>query len=529
MKQEGNKKIFIIIIACAIVTSFQLFSILEKKTITDDEGISYIAATGHQSEYDTNRPKGRWIEAGEWKKLWTPDEKFCFRTIGRDIAELDIHPPLYFWFLHVWLLAFGTSTIAGPLLNLMLFSVVFCMVVITGMKFLDSFRLAICSAIVWGVSPSVLEYVKEARQYTLLALFTIIMLYLVLTLIQSKKPKWYLYPLIAFVSACGMLTHYYFSLVIMAAFIALWFAGKAADQWKKILYLTLAEIGASILFISLHPLFLASFQRQQQQAQTFFIVDIFNRAKTTITAFTSFSFPGDFTKAGFILLIIIAVFLIIKLFRKKYPLEYCRKKLSLEQKPILIFFIFIIIGISALYIGFISPEHAMKSKYLSIAHIFIAYVIFILVGFFQLKVQNIMIGCLIVWQLTMGFFFIRSENIRYIKSDISFALEASPDKILLDNEERGIVPTVLWYFNDTTIVFAANQEYLIKNSNNWIDSLNSKTLYISDLGYGNSFEKRQQITDLILSHGYLIKESQSVRFNNTHLVSNILNKPAANM
>ena len=94
-----------------------------KKTIDPDEGISYMAATGHLGEYfgvDDQSPYGTWVEASDWKRFIQIEEKFCFKQISSDLARHDIHPPLYFWLLHLWSLIFGVHLWTGPSLNIMI-------------------------------------------------------------------------------------------------------------------------------------------------------------------------------------------------------------------------------------------------------------------------------------------------------------------------------------------------------------------------------------------------------------------------
>ena len=76
-----------------------------KGWVANDEGISYLAATGHQAEYalvtsERRPPYGTRTPAANWKRLVNPGEKGALGRIGPDLARYDIHPPLYFWLLH---------------------------------------------------------------------------------------------------------------------------------------------------------------------------------------------------------------------------------------------------------------------------------------------------------------------------------------------------------------------------------------------------------------------------------------------
>jgi hypothetical protein len=82
----------------------------DKQVLTHDESISFLAATCHQGAYDRmlasgTPPLGQWVPAASWQRFLRVDQRFCFRTISRDLSTTDIHPPAYFWLLHAWGLA----------------------------------------------------------------------------------------------------------------------------------------------------------------------------------------------------------------------------------------------------------------------------------------------------------------------------------------------------------------------------------------------------------------------------------------
>ncbi len=112
-----------ILMTVALLLRLEL--IANKKTMQHDEAISYLAAAGHQRDYALTvgagrPPAGEWVSAREWQRFMEPDRSFIFGQIAHDLADYDIHPPLYFWLLHGWILIFGTTEWAGPLLNLLI-------------------------------------------------------------------------------------------------------------------------------------------------------------------------------------------------------------------------------------------------------------------------------------------------------------------------------------------------------------------------------------------------------------------------
>ena len=104
--------IAILLAAVAGGAALRIVEIIEKRALAHDEAISYLHATGHIHEFAriTNReepPYGTWVRAADWKRFVRIEDAFCFRRIADGLARYDIHPPMYFWLLHVWSLVFG--------------------------------------------------------------------------------------------------------------------------------------------------------------------------------------------------------------------------------------------------------------------------------------------------------------------------------------------------------------------------------------------------------------------------------------
>src|SRR5688500_1789242 len=151
-----------------------------KPVLYHDESHSYQAATGPVGEaagitYGRQPPYGKWVQAREWKRLLRPERPFCFVTISRDALAYDVHPPLYYWLLHVFCLAFGTHLWTGPLLNTLidLFTTI-ALFRLARYALVDR-TAAATAAFVWAASAASLQVcVVEARQYSLLALWAVL-------------------------------------------------------------------------------------------------------------------------------------------------------------------------------------------------------------------------------------------------------------------------------------------------------------------------------------------------------------------
>ena len=91
-------------------------------------------------------------------------------TITRDAAH-DIHPPLYYYLLHVWVRLWGHGEIALRSLSALAGSMLVCATFLLG-KELFHRRVAYIAAFVAAISPFQVYYSQETRMYILVALWS---------------------------------------------------------------------------------------------------------------------------------------------------------------------------------------------------------------------------------------------------------------------------------------------------------------------------------------------------------------------
>ena len=186
-----------------------------------DEAISYLAATCHQGEWDRMTARGAapvatWTPAGEWRRFAEPDDALCLGRISRDLADHDIHPPLYFWLLHLWVGAVGVSIASGPALNLLIFAAAALALFGFARRLLREPLSAALVVLVWAVSPAVVPIATEARMYDLLALVSILFSWQVVRLAEAPRLSRRGLAALALASAAGLATVFTFLLVAAA-------------------------------------------------------------------------------------------------------------------------------------------------------------------------------------------------------------------------------------------------------------------------------------------------------------------------
>jgi hypothetical protein len=209
--QLGRGRVLLILLVLVALVSLRVAGVASKNTITHDEGISYLAATGHQGQYNdivyrTQHPAGAWVKSLEWKKLITPNEQFVFKRIGDDLAHFDIHPPLYFWLLHVWSLLLGVHIWTGPTLNIIIFLVTSLLLFRLAYYVLGSYSQAAIATSVCAISPAVVSTSFTARPYGLAALITVIFIDQIIRYVDlSRLPRLTEFILLSTITAAGVL------------------------------------------------------------------------------------------------------------------------------------------------------------------------------------------------------------------------------------------------------------------------------------------------------------------------------------
>jgi len=207
-----------LILAFALIAGggLRMAGIMGKKTIGVDEGISLLTATGHEKSYHNTitkktPPYGMPAPASDWKQFIRPDKVFCFKEISDALADYDVHPPLYFWSLHIWFLTFGTSITSGTILNLLFFLLSIFALFYLARGCLKNPLEASLVALCWAISPAVIHVSWLVRSYGLLTLCVILLVRLTYILSDHEdghRPRDYIYLML--ITAAGLLAHYSF-------------------------------------------------------------------------------------------------------------------------------------------------------------------------------------------------------------------------------------------------------------------------------------------------------------------------------
>lgn len=198
--------------------------------IEHDEGISMMHAAGKSAAYDEmvhteSPPIATWAAAKEWDSYLVPDG-LDLPAVVDSTTRSDLHPPLYFMLVNVWQSLFGSSRDAGWQLNI-LFSIGTALAIyMLGLRLTDSPIVAALSAAAWAVLPGAVETSLTIRQYDMLALFTVLIVWRAVVIAEAEEPvSVYEYMLLGVVCTFGLMSHIYFVLPMSGAFV--WVALKS--------------------------------------------------------------------------------------------------------------------------------------------------------------------------------------------------------------------------------------------------------------------------------------------------------------
>jgi 4-amino-4-deoxy-L-arabinose transferase-like glycosyltransferase len=172
-----------------------------------------------------------------YQSIWY-DEAVSIHLAMKDLRGLtqhtagDIHPPLYYYLLHFWTKAAGTSEFSAAFLSL-----VFGILIIAGCYRLGTDlydrRVGLLTAFLVGVSPFNLWYSQEIRMYTLGAFLGLVSLYCLIRLadltgrddqaqsvsaeasIHGRGGKWKLWIGYVLSAVAGLYTLYYFAFLLV--------------------------------------------------------------------------------------------------------------------------------------------------------------------------------------------------------------------------------------------------------------------------------------------------------------------------
>jgi hypothetical protein len=484
----------------------------DKRSLYSDEGVSLLAATAHQGGYaqmllDERSPYGQWERAATWKQFTRNDEWFCFQRIASDLAAYDIHPPMYFWVLHVWLMGVDVGVRSPAALNVLIAAAtLFCLFGLGRAMWGDSMRGSL-AALLWSFSPMAVATAIQARQYELTALCAVALIWIVIRCADLAQPvrTRHLLMLTA-ATAAALLTHYYLALLVVAG-AAIGVAGLiASDRWR--LYRCAASMAMGCgLAVLLNPGVWTALPRATQQVHAMTGKEFWFRLEQVRIRYVSFFMDVELMGGwwrrvlewGWLAAIGIGCFLLLyRLFRGGRSNEWVRHERRRPDAMALGIFGWLALTTIGLYLTGASPRHAMEPKYPSMVYPFYALAASMVPFALARRVAAATAVAIVAVVATGGLqstrSICRSETAMGIPADV---LDA--ERVLVDNPERLFLPSVIVQVPDDSMVYAASPADLVAGPPKWLPGLGREGVWITDMRSKTEAEYKDRLAMLIQS------------------------------
>ena len=494
----------ILLIAVGAGTGLRIHAQHQNPNVQHDEAWSYASAAGRLGPFMAAMDgglTGRWVPASDWQYFWQSDGLSGVSRIAPDLAAYDVHPPLYFGLLHGWLALTGVHAWAGRALNLVFAALaVLC---IFGMARALGFRRieGALAALVWAVSPAVVSISSITRQYDLVALTTVL---LVWGLVRAASPRtggrdagrrsrtwpWLDILWLAAATAAALLTHY--QAVLLVAGGALYgLAGvllpgqdtRRRPWWPPLIGLAAGALAAALLAPGWSSAFGRERGRLGDVSVTAFLGKLGAIAQTL----------GRFVAVpGLVVGVAAAVVILLFLVPRSRRILAARIRSARRGWWTILFFVLVTAGgICLQNLLFLSMPPRISARYLAMAWPFLAFLPLLFFGIWP-RARNVLTAAFCLLVLVPATI---ATPLLYGGTDrLPLGRLADADAVIIDNVGVGELPRFLWSVPAGAQVFAGTQEQLLADKDAWRNAtLGDKAYYVTILRSGGLRWRRNHI------------------------------------
>ena len=501
-----------LLLAASLVlgAGLRLWGAAGKKAMGYDAPISLLAAAGkigayHELQREKCPPARTWVRASEWKKFLRP-EGLSLRRIRYDLAHYDVHPPLYFWLLHLWFLAFGAGLFKGYLLNILFFAPSVLVLFSLARSCLKDDRSAALVAFIWSLSPAVVHTSFVLRSYQLLVLCELLFIREILLVSEpSRPPAPGNYLKLTLAGAAGLLTHYQFAIVVAGGLVFFFARSTRFDRRRRAVGLVSLLCTFMILF-ALHPNFFLSYSRQRAQAGEYRFADVGSRAEKVFSSIMAFFIGNPFwQRVVAVAAAALALTVLISYLRKRGRGEIPRGREKRSVGPVMFFLVWVAGFIILLYLGRVQTWQQMGERYMSMVYPLLAFVLVAALDLWPKGKRALGICLILGITLSVLLRTVRWRRLQEMAVLRRVGALAGGRTVLLDNINREFLIPVIWYVPDESPVLAAEQDYLLENRQIWLEKMVPAGIYVSRAWRGER-EKQEKLLALI-SARYDVEEA----------------------
>ena len=422
--------------------------------VSHDDTISYLAATGHQGEFaevveTRSAPVAQWVPASQWQRFTRVEQAFPFVTIAQDLGHYDIHPPAYFWLLHVWVLLVGVHLWSGPVLNVLVHVLTGVVLWRLARHVTKSPRAAWGAVGVWATLPAVAQTVVSTRQYSLAALFSIALASAFIRTRESASTRGLIG--VAALTALGMLTLYPFGLVV--ACLGLFCAADLIDAARR--RTALMQLGAmaagGVVFLLCQPWLREALQRQQEQVEI--PSPALSRLRVDVLLYDLPRFAiGELPALAGIAVLIVTAVLAVLAWRAR-P----------QARPVIAVAVVVPVALSAAYVAVLTPGAASQARYFALALPHVALLPVLAWPYLKARPVLFVAAAVLVAATVINTMLAVSE------ASTPPATTLDGDRpVVMDNLARGVLLRILWDAPPSTPVYAADQRTLLSTTDRWL-------------------------------------------------------------
>lgn len=161
----------------------------------------------------------------DFQPLWW-DEGYSLFFATRDFGTLlertavDIHPPLYYALLQVWIAIAGKSDVAVRWLSVAIGVLTVPVIYALARKLFNRARIALIAACLLAMAPLHIYYSQEVRMYGLVTLLGLGSVYFFMALVEGRG-NWFLWAAFILTTAAALYTQYYAAFIIVFEILVL--------------------------------------------------------------------------------------------------------------------------------------------------------------------------------------------------------------------------------------------------------------------------------------------------------------------
>lgn len=452
---------------------------LQFDNLEHDDQISLLAAAGHLGEYaafaQDNAHQPILHTAHDWQRFLHPEPGLDFftsaRQISADLRQHDIHPPLYFIWLH-WVMqqVERITPVIGWISNAGFFVLNGLLLFWLALRLSGDASRALLATFIWCVAPAAIRGSVVARHYELLTLFTLVSTLVLLPALQRKRlhlPGLLAYSIVA---GLGFLANYQFLYHLAALSLLILLAHHSRPM--IVLTYAVATLAALGLALYLYPALLQQTRDAADGIATMTGADIRFRLRNTLEELAKYCLPGT--------LVLLAV-----LVRK-------RDWLTTINHRIWLLALINLLALAGAYLAFISPRHAMGGRYMASLGPFLSILFAaVLFAFWQ---QRLYRAALVVLILLPALLLAKKP----VKTAAPPPELRAAALVVADFDMRGVWPGIFLHLKPNQPVLVAPQQYLLTQPDCCQPAATGPVIWISNHDApGNNRYLQKQLRDIL--------------------------------